>query len=245
MQLLEDIYLVGSGRTGIGVSDDNDCHCYLVDGGGEAALIDAGAGQGMELLFSNIADRVDLSQVRTLLLTHSHMDHSGGAADLRARLACRVLVSAAEAHRVETADSAGSFCPPGYVLSQCPVDGVLKDGDTVRVGRYTLQVIATPGHTPGSLCFLLEHAVGPVLFSGDIVQFCPVGGQTGWISAANIPQSDLAAYGQSVRKLAGRDIVALLPGHRLFTLRHGQRVIDAVIQGFATGAIPRSVLGAI
>ncbi len=245
MQLLDDIYLVGSGRTGIGISDDNDCHCYLLDGGGEAALIDAGSGVDVEPLLSNIRAHIDLGRVKSLLLTHAHSDHSGGAAALRARLGCRVLVSQVEASKVETPNAAAGFFPPGYTLAPCPVDGVLEDDDAISVGRYTLRMIATPGHTPGHLCFLLEHAVGRVLFSGDIIQFCPVAGQSGWISFINIPESDLAAYDESVHKLAGLNVVALLPGHRLFTLRHGQRVIDGVIQGFETRQIPRSVLAPI
>jgi len=252
MQILDDVYLVGSGRTGLGLSDEYDCHIYLLDGGDEAALIDAGSGVAVEPLLRNIAAHgFALSKVRTLILTHAHADHGGGSAALRARLGCRVLVSEAEAAILETADAEASglnvalpfgIYPPGYTMPPCPVDRRLRDGDTVTVGRYTLQVIATPGHSPGSLCYLATVAGRQVLFSGDVVQFCPVAGQTGWISLLNCPGTSLDAYRQSVRKLAGRGVDVLLPGHRLFTLKNGQRVIDVVIKGFEGLAIPKSVV---
>ena len=124
----------------------------------------------------------------------------------------------------------------------CPVDRALHDGDTITVGRYALQVIATPGHSPGSLCFLLETPARRVLFSGDVIQYCPVAGEVGWISLLNCPGTDLHAYRESVGKLAGLAVDSLLPAHRLFALRQGQRVIDTVIEGFAGLSLPRSVM---
>jgi len=252
MQLMDDIYLVGSGRTGVGLSNEYDCHIYLIDGGNEAALIDAGSGVDVMPILRNIAAHgIAAGKVRTILLTHAHADHCGGAAILRERLGCQIMVAEAEANIVETADIENSgikialpfgIYPPGYNLSPCPVDRRLHDGDTVQVGSYTLQVIATPGHSPGSLCYLGSIAGKQVLFSGDTIQFCPVAGQVGWISLLNTPGTDLNAYRASVRHLAELHVDVLLPGHRLFALSNGQRIIDSVVQGFATLAIPRSVI---
>lgn len=252
MQLLEDLYLVGSGRSGFGISDDYDCHIYLLDGGNEAALIDTGSGVDLQPLLDNIsAHGIQLDRVRQVILTHGHPDHGGGSAELRASLDCAISVGVAEAGIVESGDPVASGLrvalpsgtyPPGYQLAPCPVDRRLRDGDTVKVGKYTLEAIATPGHSPGSICFLFTVGGRRALISGDTIQFCPVAGQTGWISFLNCPGTDLDAYRESVQRLAGLNTEVLLPGHRLFTLQHGQRVIDSVVRGFETLSIPRSVI---
>ena len=87
MKLCDQIYLVGSGNQGIGISDDYDCHVYLIDGGDELALVDAGGGLDVGPILENIRhDGLDPSRVRHLLLTHAHFDHAGGAAQLRSAL---------------------------------------------------------------------------------------------------------------------------------------------------------------
>jgi glyoxylase-like metal-dependent hydrolase (beta-lactamase superfamily II) len=252
MQILDDVYLVGSGRTGVGLSDPYDCHIYLIDGGDEAALVDAGSGVDVAPILRNLeAHGVPKERVRTLVLTHAHADHSGGAAALRDLLGCRVLVGRPEAGIVETADAEASgltialpfgIYPQGYRMTPCPVDQTLADEDSLRVGRYRLRVLATPGHSPGSICLSVLMNGRHVLFTGDTIQYCPVAGQVGWISMLNAPGTDLDAYRSSVRRLANMNVDVLLPGHRLFALSHGQRIIDSVAKGFESLAIPRSVI---
>lgn len=252
MKILDDIYMVGSGRTGHSLSDENDCHVYLLDGGDEAALIDAGAGVDIEPLMRNIAALgIPAGHIRTIILTHGHADHSGGAPAIRARFGCRVAVGEAEADSLEhpersmealqVAISHGIY-PRDYKMPPCPVDWRLRDGDSIQVGRHLLRVMMTPGHSPASMCLLFTLGDRQVLFSGDTIQFCPVAGQVGWISLLNDPDTDLDAYRESVRRLASLHVDVLLPGHRLWTLQNGQRVIDSLVRGFDTLAIPRSVI---
>lgn len=132
--------------------------------------------------------------------------------------------------------------PPGYAMTPCAVDRRLRDGDVVHVGRHALQVIATPGHSPGSICLLMTLAGQRVLFSGDTIQYCPVAGQVGWISLLNAPGTDLDAYRSSVRRLRDLRVDVLLPGDRVFCMSSGQRVIDSVVSGFDSLAIPKLVI---
>jgi glyoxylase-like metal-dependent hydrolase (beta-lactamase superfamily II) len=103
-------------------------------------------------------------------------------------------------------------------------------------------VVHTPGHSPGSICLSLVTDGRTVLFCGDTIQFCPVAGHVGWISLLNAPGTSLDAYRASVRRLADLSVDVLLPGHRLFAMSDGQRVIRSVADGFATLSIPRSVI---
>jgi glyoxylase-like metal-dependent hydrolase (beta-lactamase superfamily II) len=107
---------------------------------GDSVLVDA-PGEA-----DRIADRLKSTTPRYILMTHSHIDHTAALSELKARLAVPVA-----AH---PRDAAGLPSPP---------DVLLDDGGEVSFGEVRLKVLHTPGHTPGSLCFLK----GRHLMSGD------------------------------------------------------------------------------
>ncbi|MGQ9600462.1 MAG: MBL fold metallo-hydrolase, partial [Anaerolineae bacterium] len=156
MRLLERLYLVGSGSWGLNLTDDLDCHVYLLDGGSEAALIDAGGGRNIDLILKNIEDDgIPLHRVRTLLLTHGHADHAAGAAGLREALGLQVCAAQELMESLAVGDGwgislgqakAAGLYPADFVFRPCHVDVELKDGQTIPVGDCTLKVIETPGH---------------------------------------------------------------------------------------------------
>src|SRR5690349_9576805 len=87
MRLHPRVYLVGSGE--MGLSDSWDCHIYVVDGGSELAMIDAGGGRpaSYEMIRRNmLADGIDPQRIRHIILTHWHTDHARGAAGWRSEL---------------------------------------------------------------------------------------------------------------------------------------------------------------
>src|SRR6266542_3501144 len=156
MKIAPDIHIVGSGQAGFGLTDDYDCHVYLLDGGTEYALIDAGGGRDTDGILRLIeGDGIDSKRVKYLLLTHAHADHAAGAAGLRERLGIRVIASPevakiiaagdARAASLEAAKQAGGY-PPDFAYPACPVDDTLSDGSTLRVGELEIEAVATPGH---------------------------------------------------------------------------------------------------
>jgi hydroxyacylglutathione hydrolase len=108
----------------------------------ESVLVDAPAEPEV------IIDKLGSATLKYILLTHSHIDHIGALAQLRAELRVPLAAHAADA---------GNLAPPPDVL--------LNDGDVIRLGELKFTVLHTPGHTPGSLCF----KVGSYLISGDTI----------------------------------------------------------------------------
>ena len=106
----------------------------------ESAIVDAPAEA------DKIIARLKDTTPRYILLTHSHVDHIGAMAQLRQELKIPLAAHAADAD----------------VLSP-PPEIMLEDGDTINFGKVHMAVSHTPGHTPGSLCFI----TGSHLLSGD------------------------------------------------------------------------------
>lgn len=134
-----------------------------------AAVVDPGG--DVDDILAAIAQR-DLA-VGQLLLTHGHIDHVGGAAELAARLG-GVPVVGPQRDEAFWLDQLPEQCrmfgfPATPALTP---DRWLADGDTVAVGGLTLDVVHTPGHTPGHVCFIHRPSklavVGDVLFAGSI-----------------------------------------------------------------------------
>ena len=236
MKLTREVYAVGGGRSGLGISDANDCNVYLVDGGDELALIDAGCGVDIGPLLANIeAEGFDPATVHHLLLTHAHADHAGGSAALRQRLGLDVAVSCHSADALTQADEtaisldrarAEGVYPADFHMQPCPIARRLTHNDEVHIGSVTLRAIELPGHSTDSICYLLAEGERVCLFTGDTVF---VGGG---ISLLNCDGSSLTSYRRHIGRLAGLGVEALLPGHSSLCLGGGQEHIDTAIEAF-------------
>jgi glyoxylase-like metal-dependent hydrolase (beta-lactamase superfamily II) len=160
---------------------DNNVFVLRCTETGDAVLLDA----------ANEHDRLlDLCRtlgVRSVLETHGHWDHIQAVPQLRD--------AGYEVH--VTAEDAGRL--PSY-------DQLLDDDTVIPVGRLRLRTIHTPGHTPGSMCFLLEGA--PVLFSGDTLF-------PGGPGATKFPGGDFPTIIESIegKLLTLPAETQVLPGH--------------------------------
>jgi len=119
---------------------DNNVFVLRCKQTGEALLIDAANEHG------KLLDLCKTLNVRQVLETHGHWDHIQAVPAVR-DAGYEVGVTSADAHML-----------PSY-------DFLIDDGAVIDVGRLRLLTVATPGHTPGSMCFRVEGS--PVLFSGD------------------------------------------------------------------------------
>ncbi len=183
-------------------------NCYLIaDANGEAALIDCGALYDEERkAISSTIEKKHLHLVR-VLNTHAHFDHVFGLSYIYKEYGIKPQISEDETHTYETAFS----LMKEIVRMDIPVDlpplgETFRHGDELKVGTITLRVIATPGHTPGGVCFYSE--ADKVLFSGDSLFRHEIG-------RCDLPGGDSAALVSSLRErvLSLPDDVMVLPGH--------------------------------
>ncbi|WP_375249978.1 MBL fold metallo-hydrolase [Sphingomonas sp.] len=138
--------------------------------------------------------------VTAIVITHHHRDHSPGAAALRQATGAPI-VGAAAFHLSDDGPRADDAFDPDYAP-----DRVLSEGDRVSGTGWTLETIATPGHTSNHLAFALPET--NALFSGDHVM--------GWsTSVISPPDGDMTDYMASLEKLLGRGDRVYYPGHGL------------------------------
>jgi glyoxylase-like metal-dependent hydrolase (beta-lactamase superfamily II) len=139
------------------------CNCSILadTDAGEAVVIDPGD-EAEKILLALAATRC---RAVALLHTHGHFDHIRGAADVKRSTGAAIRIHSADRPLYDRLPQQASY----FGLSAeppLPPDGGFSDGETIEVGRLRIQVIHTPGHTPGSTCFRLEGET-PILFAGD------------------------------------------------------------------------------
>jgi glyoxylase-like metal-dependent hydrolase (beta-lactamase superfamily II) len=125
----------------------------------------------------------------------------------------------------------GSYAPD-YAYRATPVDEELVDGQRVAIGEVAIEVVATPGHSVGHLCFVLHDGDRRDLFTGDTLLF---GGR---IILQDTWDCDLRAHLDSLRRLDGREITGFFPGHRTVSASDGQRHVAAALEAIDRGRIP-------
>lgn len=145
-----------------------DANCYIVmdEKTKDAVVLDPG-GDG-EMLERAIKDMK--ANVKSILLTHGHMDHVGGVEYLSDKLNVPFYISKIDEEYMEK---------DNYVFGSIRnANGYLEDGNDLSFGSLNIKVIATPGHTKGGLCFLIEDKLftGDTLFQGSIGRTDFIGG---------------------------------------------------------------------
>jgi len=152
------------------------------------ALIDPGPESALHL--SAMLEAAG-KQLKWILCTHTHLDHSPGARALKAATGAEVLAFGAVP---DDGRQDAAFAP----------DRALRDGDTLDCGGFKLLAVHTPGHASNHLCYLLEQQ--KLLFTGDHI----MQGSTVVISP---PDGEMATYLNSLERLLALDLTAIAPGH--------------------------------
>lgn len=161
------------------VHEENSTDCLIIDPGYEPEII------------SSYLEEKGLTP-EAILLTHCHFDHVGAVKDLAAQYDCKVFLDKKELSMPPMLTNGPLYYTDGY-----------GDGDTLTLAGIPIQVLETPGHTPGSVCLIMEDT----LFSGDTL-FAGSCGRT------DLPCGDARAMRDSLRRLAAlSENYRVCPGH--------------------------------
>ena len=128
--------------TPVPILSDNYAWRLVDSATGAVGIVDPADAAAIISALDAAGGRLDL-----ILLTHHHGDHVAGTDEVRARYGCPVVGAAADAHRLPKLDQA------------------LQEGDTIKLGTASAQVIDTPGHTRGQINFFFPD--GEILLAGD------------------------------------------------------------------------------
>ncbi|MEK6260400.1 MAG: MBL fold metallo-hydrolase [Planctomycetota bacterium] len=193
---------------------------YVVETSEGLVLIDSGLDSDAQVLKSEMAKLgLDWKRLHAIFLTHVHGDHSGGAEQLRSETGAKVYAGQADATVLRSGESRdaffGTFKMPDHSPHPTTVDIELEGHETIAFGNARLQALDTPGHTPGSTCYLIERAGLRVLFAGDVIVRLgdkPLGTYTTYMDPRY--RGDAKSYLASLRKLRAITVPDLvLPGH--------------------------------
>lgn len=190
-----------------------ECNSYLIVDE-KIVLIDTGTGATARLRDKvlSAAGRVDL-----IINTHAHLDHVGGNHLFSAEIA----IHEADAKELESGGLYGTAELFGRG-GPSKADWLLKNGVVINTGGLRLQVIHTPGHTPGSICLVSSHGH---LFSGDTFF------SGGFVGRTDFPGGNPADLLSSLERLKSVAFESLMPGH-MKCAKNGKQHLEAAIKSF-------------
>lgn len=139
------------------------CNCSIVADTEtrEAVVIDPGD-EAVRILLALAETKC---RAIALLHTHGHFDHVGGTAGVKRATGAAIRIHSADRLLYDAVSEQAAFFGLS-IGAPLPPDGGFADGETIAVGRFRIEVISTPGHTPGSTSFRLDGEPR-ILFSGD------------------------------------------------------------------------------
>jgi len=194
-------------------------NCYVLkdEASGEAIIVDPGA---YNRRFEAMLRQEGITDLKYILLTHGHFDHIGGVQSLKHYFGGDVVIHGQDALCLSDGDAslASAF---GFEQNDVTADRVVDDGDELSLGDYKIKVIHTPGHTKGSVCYV----VSDIIFSGDTL-FRDTVGRT------DFPGGSFDEIVKSLSKLSAFEgDFRVYPGHEAATTLERERRCNPYMKG--------------
>lgn len=179
---------------------DNNCYLITDEASGLSALVDCT--DASDKMRSFIGD----AKLEYILLTHGHFDHIGGVPEIKKDYGAKVVISEEDAPMLSSGKASLSVFM-GIQQENCEPDITVSEGSEIMLGETKIKVLATPGHTKGGVCYLLDDCI----FTGDTLFFCSCG-------RTDFPGGSAKEIMQSLKRLSSLDgSLKVYPGHDRFS----------------------------
>lgn len=176
---------------------------------GISAVVDPGAD------FSELEEYVKGKNIKYILITHAHYDHLFGTAEMKRQTGALAVVGKDDEENMWNIEKCNAGMNFRVLQEPTEAEIVVKDGDELNVGNIKIKVIETPGHSHGSVCYVLTEE--KVIFSGDTLFYHTVG-------RYDFPESSPEKMAGSLEKLVALDgDYKVFPGHGQFTTLDEER----------------------
>jgi glyoxylase-like metal-dependent hydrolase (beta-lactamase superfamily II) len=221
MKILDNLWQVG----GAEYTTVEDAAVYLIRFGEKAVLIDSGCGSDHEMLVMNIAEIIPPDvEIEYLFLTHCHYDHTGGAAQVRDQYGCKIVAHESDATYLENGDSRVTAAEwYGARMTPLKIDRkIINKKETFNIGQDHVTAYHCPGHSPGSLVYVVEMDSTRILFGQDV---------HGPLDAAFLSNRD--DYIRSLKFMLGLDADILCECH--YGIYRGKDRVSSFIRSFLQG----------
>jgi len=196
-----------------------NCYLYFDEATKDGLIIDPGADSDKII---DAVDRLGFTP-KAILLTHGHGDHIAAVADVKEKYDIPLYVGDGE-EELLASPSANVSAMIGMPIVAPPPDELLKDEEVLTVGSIKLRVLATPGHSPGGVCYLDETEGN--LFCGDTLFY-------GSIGRTDFPGCSTELLLDSIDKkiMSLPDSIICYPGHGPKTTVGGERINNPFLTG--------------
>lgn len=194
-------------------------NCYILkdEESGEALVVDPGCyNKRLEAMLKNEG----ITSLCYILLTHGHFDHISGVGDLQNSFGGKVVIHLEDAPCLHNRDEslASKF---HFSHNEAKADIVLDGGEELPFGKYKIKVLHTPGHTKGSVCYIVDD----IMFSGDTL-FKDTVGRT------DFPGGSYDEMMDSMKKLAALESdFTVYPGHDVSTTLEREKRYNPYMKG--------------